>query len=406
MENKTSVFFFDQLAGELSQDKYGTIVFQYDQDYLNKNGAPISHSMPLTREIYYGNEAHAYFTGLLPEEEMLTATAKAIGTSTLNYFKLLTELGKEPIGAIQIGSSTLSKSFKYEEISIDELDKIIKKSDSLLSTLYHEKELRLSLAGAQSKTGLYNDNHRFFIPQNGSPSNIIVKPSHKQYPNLVFNEYACMKIASSLGIITPNVQLVSTPTQPLFVIDRYDRVYNNVHIERLHQEDFCQALGVQNQNKYESDGGPSFVQCINLLRKATTVPAVEINKFISLFLFNLIIGNKDAHGKNYSFLHQNNKCILAPAYDILSTSFYPELSIKMSMSINSKFELDEINEGDLTQMAQSANINGKLVLKEYQRMKELLLPTAEKVLNENVFPNEFKSAFFKHFMDLHSQLLF
>jgi serine/threonine-protein kinase HipA len=406
MDNKTSVFFFDQLVGELSQDKYGTIIFQYNLDYVNKNGAPISHSMPLTREIYYGNEAHAYFTGLLPEEEMLTATAKAIGTSTLNYFKLLTELGKEPIGAIQIGNSTFSKSFKYEEISLYELDKIIKKSDSLLSTLYHEKELRLSLAGAQSKTGLYYDNHRFFIPQNGSPSNIIVKPTHKQYSNLVFNEYACMKIASFLGILTPNVQLVSTPTQPLFVIYRYDRVYNNEHIERLHQEDFCQALGIQNQNKYESDGGPSFIQCINLLRKATTVPAIEINKFVSLFLFNLIIGNKDAHGKNYSFLHQNNKCILAPAYDILSTTFYPELSVKMSMSINSKFELDEIDEDDLNQIAQSANISGKLLLKEYHRIKDLLLPIAETVLNENVFPNEFKSAFFTHLTQVHSQLLF
>jgi len=406
MENKTSVFFFDQLAGELSQDKYGTILFQYNQDYVANNGAPISHSMPLTREIYYGNEAHAYFTGLLPEEEMLTATANAIGTSTLNYFKLLTELGKEPIGAIQIGNSALFKSFKYEEISIDELDKIIKKSDSLLSTLYHEKELRLSLAGAQSKTGLYCDNHIFFIPQNGSPSNIIVKPTHKQYPNLVFNEYACMKIASLLGILTPNVQLISTPTQPLFIIDRYDRVFNNVEIERLHQEDFCQALGVQNQNKYESDGGPSFIQCINLLRKATTVPAVEINKFVSMFLFNLIIGNKDAHGKNYSFLHQNNKRILAPAYDILSTTFYPELSVRMSMSVNGKFELDEINDVDLLLMAQSANISGKLLMKEYQRLKELLLPTAEMVLDENVFPNEFKSAFFKHLVNLHSQLLF
>jgi serine/threonine-protein kinase HipA len=215
-----------------------------------------------------------------------------------------------------------------------------------------------------------------------------------------------MKIASFLGILTPNVQLVSTPTQPLFVIYRYDRVYNNEHIERLHQEDFCQALGIQNQNKYESDGGPSFIQCINLLRKATTVPAIEINKFVSLFLFNLIIGNKDAHGKNYSFLHQNNKCILAPAYDILSTTFYPELSVKMSMSINSKFELDEIDEDDLNQIAQSANISGKLLLKEYHRIKDLLLPIAETVLNENVFPNEFKSAFFTHLTQVHSQLLF
>ena len=179
MENKVNIFFFDQLAGELSQDKYGALLFQYNQEYIAKKGVPISHSMPLTSEIYYGNEAHAYFTGLLPEEDMLTATARVIGTSSLNYIKLLTELGKEPIGAIQIGSYTPSKTYQYEEISMVELDKIIIKNDSLLSTLYHEKELRLSLAGAQSKTGLFYDNHRYFIPQNGSPSNIIVKPANK-----------------------------------------------------------------------------------------------------------------------------------------------------------------------------------------------------------------------------------
>jgi serine/threonine-protein kinase HipA len=406
MENKVNIFFFDQLAGELSQDKYGTLLFQYNQEYIAKKGVPISHSMPLTSEIYYGNEAHAYFTGLLPEEDMLTATAKVIGTSSLNYMKLLTELGKEPIGAIQIGSNTPSKTYQYEEISMVELDKIIKKNDSLLSTLYHEKELRLSLAGAQSKTGLFYDNHRFFIPQNGSPSNIIVKPTNKLYPDIVFNEYACMKIAASLGIPTPIVQLVSTPSQALFVIERYDRVFDRNDIERLHQEDFCQALGVQNRNKYEADGGPTFNQCVNLLRKATTIPATEINKFISLFIFNLIIGNKDAHGKNYSILHENSESVLAPAYDILSTTYYPGLSVKMSMSINGKFELDEITEDDLHKMALSSNISGKLVLKEYHRIKDNLLPNATKVLSEATFPDTFRTAFFEHFEKMHAQLLF
>lgn len=405
MENKAPIFFFNQLAGELSQDNYGMLSFQYNHDYTTANGTPISHSMPLTSEIYYGNEAHAYFTGLLPEEAMLTATAKAIGTSSLNFLKLLTELGKEPIGAIQIGLNTLSKTHQYEEITLVELDNIIIKNDSLLSTLYQEKELRLSLAGAQSKTGLFFDNQRYFVPQNGSPSNIIIKPSNRQYPDLVFNEYACLKIAASLGILTPPVRLVLTPSQSLFVIERYDRIIDQNDIQRLHQEDFCQALGIQNRNKYEADGGPSFNQCVQLLRKATTIPATEINRFISLFIFNLIIGNKDAHGKNYSILNKNNTSVLAPAYDVLSTTYYPGLSVRMSMSINGKFELDEITKEDLIQMAQSANISGKLVLKEYHRIKDNLLPTATKVLADPTFTDSFRTTFFEHLKKMHAQLL-
>jgi len=406
MQNKTSVYFFDELVGELSQDKYGTICFQYTRDYVAKNGKPISHSMPLTTEIYYGNEAHAFFTGLLPEENMLTATANTIGTSSLNYFKLLTELGKEPVGAIQIGQPTAIKPFQYEEITLEELNQFVNQNDSLLSTLYHEKELRLSLAGAQSKTGLFYENNRYFIPKNGSPSNIIVKPANQRFPDLVYNEYACMKIAKSLGIVTPNVRLAPTTTQSFYIIDRYDRIFHNNEIQRLHQEDFCQAIGIQNQNKYESDGGPTFQQCVDLLRKATSVPAIEVNQFISLFLFNLITGNKDAHGKNYSILYKNNKRELAPAYDILSTSYYPELSVKMSMSINGKFELDEVLEEDLFKMSEYANISGTMVLKEYQRIKNNLLPIAENVLSENLFPDHFRNAFYDHLKKLHSQLMF
>jgi serine/threonine-protein kinase HipA len=406
MENKVNIFFFEQLAGELSQDKYGMLSFQYNQEYIAKNGVPISHSMPLTSELYYGNEAHAYFTGLLPEEDVLASTARVMGTSSLNYFKLLVELGKEPVGAIRIGDSTQPSAYQYEEISMPELDEIIIKNDSLLSTLYREKGMRLSLAGAQSKTGLYYRDGRYFIPQNGSPSNIIVKPANKRFQDLVFNEYACLKIAASLGISIPAVQLVSTPSQHLFAIERYDRFLDNENLKRLHQEDFCQALRIQVQNKYQSDGGPDFSRCIDLLRKATTVPAIEINKFISLFVYNLIIGNKDAHGKNYSILHRNNTSVLAPAYDVLSTTYYPELSEKMSMSINGKFELDEITEDDLYQMAQSSNISGKLVLKEYHRIKDGLLPQATKVLSETTFSDTFRTAFFEHFEKMHAQLPF
>lgn len=406
MENRANVYFDDFLAGELSQDRYGTICFQYHREYVANGHCPISISMPVCNEIYYGNEAHAYFTCLLPEEDVLTATANIIGTSRLNYFKLLTELGKEPIGAIKIGDNMLTEPPSYEEISTEELNNIILRNEPLLGTLYKEKELRLSLAGAQSKTGLFYSDRQYYVPKNGSPSNIIVKHTNNNFPDLVYNEYACMKIANAIGINTPNIRLESTSTQPLYIIERYDRNFRDKFVQRIHQEDFCQSLGIMSQNKYEADGGPSFAACIGLLRKSATVPVVEINRFISLFLFNLIVGNKDAHGKNYSIIFDKSKKELSPAYDILSTTYYPMLSEKMSMSINGKFELDEINEGDLYQMSQAANIGGKLIIKEYHRIKDLLLPTAKKVLNASVFPEAFRIDFYNHLQKTHSQLLF
>lgn len=104
--------------------------------------------------------------------------------------------------------------------------------------------------------------------------------------------------------------------------------------------------------------------------------------------------------------NEYNERILAPAYDILSTTYYPGLSVKMSMSINGKYELDEINADDLYQLAQSSNISGKLVLKEYHRIKDNLLPHAMKVLSEDAFPDTFTTAFFEHLANMHAQLLF
>lgn len=104
--------------------------------------------------------------------------------------------------------------------------------------------------------------------------------------------------------------------------------------------------------------------------------------------------------------NEYNERILASAYDILSTTYYPGLSVKMSMSINGKYELDEINADDLYQLAQSSNMSGKLVLKEYHRLKDNLLPHAMKVLSENTFPDTFRTTFFEHLANMHAQLLF
>jgi serine/threonine-protein kinase HipA len=406
MENKTNVYFDDLLAGELSQDRYGTLCFQYNPEYVESGHEPISHSMPLRKEIFYGNEAHAFFTGLLPEEDLLTATANSIGTSRYNVFKLLTELGKEPIGAIKIGHDSLTQPPRYEEISIEELNNIIHRNEPLLGTLFKEKELRLSLAGAQSKTGLFYSENGYYVPKNGLASNIIVKHANSRFPDLVYNEYACMKMAHSMGITTPKIRLEPTSTHPLYIIERYDRHTHEESIQRIHQEDFCQSLGIMSQNKYEADGGPSFIACIELLRTATTIPAVEINRFVSLFLFNLIIGNKDAHGKNYSILHTEGKRVLSPAYDVLSTTYYASLSDKMSMSINGKYLLSETNEDDLYEMAQAANISGKLMKGEYHRIKDSLLPVAKSVLKESVFSESFQNDFYCHMEKMHKELTF
>ena len=113
-------------------------------------------------------------------------------------------------------------------------------------------------------------------------------------------------------------------------------------IRRLHQEDFCQALGIAPEYKYQNEGGPDLAQCFALLRKATRPSAPQILHLLDYIVFNVLIGNHDAHAKNFSLLYVGEIPILAPFYDTLSTAVYPTLTPKMAMKIGSKYKFSEV----------------------------------------------------------------
>ncbi|MDR1087625.1 MAG: HipA domain-containing protein [Endomicrobium sp.] len=101
----------------------------------------------------------------------------------------------------------------------------------------------------------------------------------------------------NIGIDTPNVEIRWAKNIPYLLIERYDRQVSKNKVKRIHQEDFCQALGVLSINKYQRDGGPGFKQCFELL-SITPVPAKAKLAFIKMIMFNYLVGNNDAHGKN------------------------------------------------------------------------------------------------------------
>jgi len=101
----------------------------------------------------------------------------------------------------------------------------------------------------------------------------------------------------------------------------------------LHREDFCQALSVKPESKYQNEGWPSLAQCFELIRRVTRPSAPHVLRLLDYVIFNALIGNHDAHVKNFSLLHANGTITLAPLYDALSTVLYPELTAKMAMKI-------------------------------------------------------------------------
>lgn len=179
----------------------------------------------------------------------------------------------------------------------DELEKLIKELPKKpLAT--GTDELRFSLAGVQDKTAVTLIDGKIALPKGNAPTTHILKPAIQELEETVENEYICLKTAERMGIKVPKIEIRKVNGTKFFLIERYDRKINNGYISRIHQEDFCQAYNIMSSNKYQSEGGVSLKMCYDLVRK-TSQPANNLKQLTELVIFNYLIGNKDAHGKNY-----------------------------------------------------------------------------------------------------------
>lgn len=370
MSDLLNVYLNNDFVGILSKDDNGGICFQY-----NKNAKhSLSLTLPIREEIYLNKDCKGFFNGLLPESDYVRiAIGKKYGINPKNDFSLFSAIGYDCAGAVAFFEDKPKNLKEYYEIkgnvlSKAELEKYIKELPKKPLALGSDK--RLSLAGAQDKTAVVMIDDKIAIPENNVPSTHILKPTINGLKETIENEYLCLKVAEKLGIQIPNIQIGQVNDTQYLLIKRYDREVNNDKIKRIHQEDFCQASNIPSAYKYQAEGGVDFKRCIDILKR-TTRPAVSIKQFVELMIFNYLIGNNDAHGKNFSILHYDNDQIaFAPAYDILCTSIYPELSSKMAMKIGGYYERDKIYPRHFERMAKDIGIS-------YTQVKKILINQCE-----------------------------
>ena len=405
MAKALNVYLHRQLVGKLIQDDDGQMVFDYDQDWLNNPGAiAISQSLPLQEQRFTRKECRGFFAGILPEEEQRVLIAKNLGVSKANDFKLLEQIGGECAGAITFipaDEDLPADDYRYRTLSECELFNILEKLP-FKPLMAGEDDVRLSLAGAQDKIAVYVHENNISIPLGGAPSTHIIKPAIKRFEGLVFNEAFCMKLAKLVNLQVADVQIKQAKNIHYLLVERYDRRSNkNGNILRIHQEDFCQALGIASEMKYQNEGGPRLQDCFNILRQSSTRPALDLVWLLEAVIFNWLIGNHDAHGKNFSLLYveknrerydtnvpvgnSKNRDIgvqasagtyFAPLYDLVSTVYYPELSKKMAMKIGEEYASHKVMPKDFNQLAQEAGLSKPAL---HKRIIELAIKTQEKL---------------------------
>ena len=386
MDRILDVYLYHHLVGQLVQNQNGQIQFSYDSKWLqSKFSVPLSYSLPLRKEPFQQKECRGFFAGIIPEDTNRKIIARVLGISSRNDYAMLKEIGGECAGAVTFiprGISFPKSNYKYQLLSDNDLVEILKQLPT--NPLLAGKGLRLSLAGAQDKITVYIDKDgRMSLPLNGAPSTHILKPAMKRFPSSTINEALCLNLAKSISIPTVEVATRSIGNIEYLLVKRYDRKKddNKRYPIRLHQEDFCQALGISPEYKYQNEGGPSLKDCFDLLRKVSNLPVVDLKNLLNTVIFNIIIGNHDAHGKNFSLLFDitdgNIKTRLAPVYDILSTVYYPELTSKMAMTIGKEYESNQLHLRNIERFAMDAGLGVAAVRKQIiqlaQKVKNSLL---------------------------------
>lgn len=382
-----NVFFHNAFAGELIQHSSGQLAFKYDDSYCAANGSlPISVSMPLRQEAYEEEIARPYFSGLLPDDFARHRLARYLGVSEKNPFSLLKAVGGECAGALTLLPKDMVPPSPSSE-DLEELDdpklKDILELLKVRPLLVGADNVRLSLAGAQDKIAVFFKNRKIYLVHGMTPTTHILKPLIGDIEGSVHNEAFCMQLAASLGVETPNTIIQYIDDTPYLLIERYDRKEKaNGEIYRLHQEDFCQAMSIMPELKYEREGGPSIQSSLNLISQYSVSPAKDQIHFLRRVIFNFLIGNADAHGKNFSFLYRSKLPTLSPAYDLLSTAVYPNLSQNMAMKIGGKYDPKRVLQRHWLKLVPDTKVAHKNLSKEITKMASKITEASDQIINE------------------------
>ena len=297
-------------------------------------GTPLlSLSLPLVPERYRKGRVRPFLDGLLPEGEPRRVAAEDFDLLSSDTFGLLRALGRDCAGAIVVQPAgdeppVAPNTQAAEPLSDDELAMLFANLRS--APLGTSDRVRVSLAGVQEKLVLTRMlDGRWGSPVDGAPTTHLLKPELAEYPATVANEAFCMRIASHLGLPVARVETTSVGGRPLLVVERFDRAVGaDGSVVRLHQEDLAQATGTPPEKKYEEDGGPSLAKVADVLQ---FVAAPDVRAaLLRMVTLNVVVGNGDAHAKNFSLLHHRSGAVdLAPSYDVLSTLHYGDERLAM-----------------------------------------------------------------------------
>ena len=359
------VYFEQRLVGRIDVDRNGP-GFTYDPGWVALRGSfPISITMPLKADRIPSDIFLPWAANLLPESEQLRTLGQLLGLSRSDVIGLLSAIGGDTAGALSIGQPGRTATVQWRSLETPtELERLIEGLPNK-PFLAGEEGVSMSLAGAQTKLAVaVDESGRISIPMNGSPSTHILKPDVPLLSGSVYNEAFCLTLARRINVSAPHVTTGRAGKRTYLLVERYDRRYQSGRWRRLHQEDYCQALGRPPAAKYESNktgiSGPTLKEMFALTRRQ--MPPTEILRLLDMVIFNVLACNTDGHAKNYSIMIRGNGVSLAPAYDVMCGEVWENVTKNLVHKIGDSNRGEQLEAKHWRQFARECGLNPRQVL--------------------------------------------
>lgn len=401
-----SVFLGSKKVGVLTKQTNGAIHFKYTENWIQE-GFPISLSLPLADRVFSGDKVSFYFDNLLPDNNLLLeAIAKKVHAESIQPFDLLNAIGRECVGALSFHQENeIPKTEPKMSVRLLKESDIAERIRNLATDNplgMDEGDFRILIAGVQEKMALLSRKNKWYEPQGRSATSHILKKKmgtlagNINFDKSVDNEWICLFLAKHFEIEACHADIISFEDQRVLSVERFDRLWKDNFLYRRPQEDFCQALGVSPQGKYERSGGPSIEKMMSLLQSSNNAEK-DRKMFFKTAIFNDLIYNTDAHAKNFSLFITPIGFAMTPMYDLLSAHFLEKLkpdryrTLRSSLSVNSKFIYKDITLADWRIEAKKCLLSGEV----FEEMMEELRSSVDAIGNlRNKIPGEVDHAEF------------
>ncbi|WP_180897407.1 type II toxin-antitoxin system HipA family toxin [Martelella soudanensis] len=347
----------------------------YDPSWEARHSAfPVSLTMPLRSGTIGPERLLPWLANLLPETH-LAEIGQRLKVSPQDIVGLLSHIGRDTAGALSIGEPRKAGIHLQPVPNEAALERILNELPAR-PFLVGERGVSMSLAGVQEKLPVFVDAAgRFSIPVDGTPSTHIIKPDTERLAGSVENEAFCLSLARACGLDAAEASIGQAGGRRYLLVKRYDRFEDaEGKVRRLHQEDLCQLSGGFPSQKYErsvAGGGISLQMLFNAVGRLVS-PAERI-ALLDAVIFNVLICNSDSHAKDYSVLiGAGGTAKMAPLYDLMCATVYPQVDQSLPQSIAGKFAATELHASDWKAFAADVGLSGASTVRRVEELAELV----------------------------------